>query len=142
MARRIFISFRYSDDVLRGNLENLFMPTGPVPGTPTTVTRNVLASTTDPARRYAAVRQEIERVMSTCEGALLLVGDNTHSSEWIDDELGLATGKYRMPCAAVRHPRSSGGLPPSHRGIKLLDWDPDAIAAEVRSWFQAKAAVR
>lgn len=122
MAKRIFISFNYTERGWRNDLLALFQAYGgPVQATPVYVSDDVAA------QGDAAVKAEIKRCMDGCKGLLVVVGNDAHNSPWIDYELNLANG-WKIPKAAIRHPAASGGLPNHHKTMTVAPWNPMAIA--------------
>src|SRR5579871_966673 len=116
MAKKIFLSFRYSDLNLRNNLRDLFEGHGgDIEATPAYITEDVSD------RGDTAVKDQIKALLQGCRGLLLLVGDTSHSSKWMDYEVQVA-GSHSLPLAAVQHPQSRGGLSPKHAHIPLFKW--------------------
>ena len=128
MAKKIFLSFRYTDSDLRNDLEGLFQARqGPIEATPVYCKRSADATT------EAAIRKDIQASLEGCRGVLVVPGDDAHSSKWIKYEVNVARSA-QLPCAVVRHPQSKGGVPPDLRSLPELAWDPHAINEHVRLW--------
>jgi hypothetical protein len=118
MSRNIFVSYRFSDRNIAHNVKTFFQPQeGSCDGMPKYVELNL--SSLGPQ----VIDDEILRVMSQCMGVLLVVGDDSHNSTWIDREVQLADS-LSLGMVAVRLPKTTGGLPNRVRGrnIPFVDW--------------------
>lgn len=124
MSKRVFVSFRYSDIAFRNDLESLFQNSG---AQPVHVVEDVAV------QGEAAIRSEIQRHLQGCHGLVVVVGNDAHNSRWIDYEVQAARSA-RLPCVAIRHPRSSGGLPNGHKDLPLIDWSPASLKQEIARW--------
>lgn len=126
--RKIFLSFSHRDVVMRDNLEGLFAARrGPIEGTPTYLKEDKRPE------GEAAIVQAIKRTMEGCCGVLLVIGQDVHNSEWIKYELQVADS-WGLPRLGIEHPQSRWGPPNSFPRLKILKWDPQAIAKEVNGW--------
>ena len=135
MGKNVFLSYRYSDAKLKGDLVARFQAKGgPIEATPVSLDELILREGPDRAEHQRKIEAEIDRLMDRCVGLIVVAGNDSHNSPWQMYEIGRATGHRKIPAIAVRHPEATGGLPNSARGLKLFDWDFHAIAAEVRSW--------
>lgn len=80
------------------------------------------------AQGEKAIDTEIRRVMSGCECALFVVGDESHNSPWInrEAELAISLGLGRV---AVQVKGTSGGLPNAlaNDDIPLVEWNQRAL---------------
>lgn len=76
-----------------------------------------------------AIDKEIRNVMTDCNVALFLVGNNNHNSPWIEREVQLATSKG-LPIIVMRLPHTSGGVPNALRNkpFKECKWGAHNLA--------------
>jgi hypothetical protein len=81
----------------------------------------------------AEIQREIQSVMTPCSGMVVVIGDDTHNSPWINYEVGYATSQ-RIPTVAVQHPQSRGVPPNNYRGMKVVGWNSQELADIVQSW--------
>jgi hypothetical protein len=128
MPKNVFLSFRQKNLDFRNDLRSFFEAwRGPVQATPLYLTEDVRA------QGEPAIKRQIQEALRTCSGLLVVVGEDVHSSEWIDYEIAVADS-WRIPRAGLRHPQAKGGLPTRFPGMEVLDWKPAAIARKVESW--------
>ena len=128
MAKKVFISFNFKELGYRNNMLGLFASGGGVlEATPVFVENDVSAN------GESAIKAEIKRIMDPCCGLIVLVGEGSHNSPWIDYELGYANS-LQIPKVAVWHPRSVGGAPNNHRGMPVAKWNSQELADRVRGW--------
>ena len=128
MAKRVFISFNFKEKGYLNDMRNLFAGFGGhIEATPTIVEKDVSAGGS------ASIEAEIQRVMGPCKGLIVVVGDVAHNSPWVGYELGYANSQG-IPKIAVRHPHATGGVPNSHRGMKVVDWNSQELIDTVRGW--------
>ncbi len=128
MAKKIFLSFRYKDATLRGDLQGLFKANGgTIEATPVYCKRDESATT------EAAIKSAIKQSLQGCRGLLMVPGDDGHSAPWIKYEVSVALSDG-LPCAVVDHPLARGGPPAEHHHLPRLRWDKKEIAEHVRSW--------
>ncbi|KZN12680.1 TIR domain-containing protein [Marinomonas sp. TW1] len=78
----------------------------------------------------AAIDREIRNVMSGCNVALFLVGNNNHNSPWIEREVDLATSKG-LPIIIMRLPNTNGGVPNAlkYKRYQECSWSANKLAA-------------
>ena len=134
MAKRIFISFNFHERNFRDNLTRFFQEFGgPVQATPVFVERDVTVPGRSKEENDKAIEAEIRRLMQGCRGLIAVVGRDAHNSPWIDHELREAD-RLKIPKIAVKHPTFGGGVPNAHKYIKVVEWDPAAIARIVQGW--------
>jgi len=132
-VKRVFISYSHRDAVMRDNLEGLFMPRlGPVRAIPARLTEDLRD------KGESAIVDAIKRAMRPCCGVMLVLGQDVHSSEWIEYELQVADS-WGLPRIGIRHPQSTGGPPGRFPRLKVVDWERSAIAAEVNAWKDPRA---
>jgi len=128
MAKKVFISFNFKERGYKNNLLGLFVAHGGrIEATPIHVENDV--SVGGPS----AIEAEIKRVMDPCRGLIALVGSDAHNSPWIDQELRHAD-RLGIPKVAVRHPQGTGGVPNSHRYIRVVEWNSQDLVDMVRDW--------
>jgi hypothetical protein len=75
-------------------------------------------------------RNDMVRLFAASGGK---ISDDAHNSPWIDYELGYAHSQ-RIPTVVVRHPQSRGGIPNSHKGMRVMDWNSQELVDLVRGW--------
>jgi hypothetical protein len=79
-------------------------------------------------RWAAATPEERRRAIATatlpCNVTIVFIGENSHSSEWIADEVA-ASVESGMPVFAMRLPDTNGPVPEclASRGIVVHAWD-------------------
>jgi hypothetical protein len=135
MAKSVFVSYHFRrDHEVARNLKAFFQPSGTCQGSPVFVENDVSAEGTP------AIDREINRVMSGCDAALFVIGDDTHNSPWIDREAALAISK-NLPLVAVRRPGSTGNLPPQLRDrTPLVEWKHAALTSAVNDALRQRDA--
>lgn len=79
-----------------------------------------------------AVRTYLKTLIKKCDTIICLVGENTHSSEWVNYELEVAQS-LRRKILAVRIKETKGGMPPLLRswGIQEINWNSQSINNEL-----------
>ncbi|HET7230620.1 MAG TPA: TIR domain-containing protein [Longimicrobium sp.] len=105
MARRVFISYKFTDREVAHTVHNFFQyQSGKCDGEAVFVTEDV------GSEGETAIKAEIKRVMETCHIVLFVVGDNSHNSPWINYEAQLARN-WKKPMLAVQASGTNGGVP-------------------------------
>ncbi len=105
MAKRIFVSYNFKDaEVVRSVKGMLQSNGGRIDGQFVFVTNNVSAEGS------SAIDKEINRVLSGCDAALFVVGNNSHNSPWINREAQLAKSK-NLCIVLTQFPGATGGVP-------------------------------
>lgn len=139
MPVRIFLSFDHGDadqvNGLRGLLENpnhdltgddrsLEEPVTDESGQP------ILLLPTDP--RAEPVRKKIRELFDQASRMVVLIGQNTHSSLWVNWEIDeFHRRKSARRIYAMRLKGSRAGAPPALARVgagPVHEWDPDALA--------------
>ena len=129
MTKKVFISFNFKELGYKNDMLRLFAANGGrIEATPIQVEKDVSAG------GPSAIEAEIRRVMDPCSGLIALVGSDAHNSPWIDEELRHAD-RLGIPKVAVRHPQGRGGVPNSHRYLRVVEWNSQELADMVRSWL-------
>ncbi len=72
------------------------------------------------------IDKEIKSVMTDCEWAIFLIGNDNHNSPWIKREAELAAS-MNIKRIAIRLPNTTGGLPDELRNVKLINWNRSEI---------------
>lgn len=124
MSRRVFVSFNFKDVAVARNVTTFFQSQeGRCQGKTVFVEKDVSAE------GDAAIDAEIRRVMSGCDCALFVVGDDCHNSPWINREAQIAIGSG-LGRVAVRAPNTTGGLPHTlaDSEIPFVTWGHDTLS--------------
>lgn len=88
--------------------------------------------------RAAPVKEEILRRFENCSRLVVLIGDDTHSSLWVDWEIkefhklkDKPEQKASRRIRGMRLKDSNGGDPPALKGrsTPTMEWDPKALDA-------------
>lgn len=118
MSRKIFVSYRFRDAESAKNVKQLFQAQGgKCQGEP------VFGDTDVTEGGESSIYRHVKGIALTCEAMLLVVGDDTHSSSWIEREIALARS-IPLPIVAVRAPNATGGLPASIQGVPAIPFVP------------------
>ncbi|SIO94773.1 toll/interleukin-1 receptor domain-containing protein [Vibrio spartinae] len=105
MAKKIFVSYNFNDKEIVHSVKNMLQSNGgKINGQFSFVTSDFSAQGND------AINKEIKKVMSDCDAALFLVGDNSHNSPWINREVQLAKS-LNLHIVLTRLPDSRGAAP-------------------------------
>ncbi len=123
----IFISFRELDKDYREGFEGMLLnPNSPLKGTPISSREDVRG------KGESAVKKYIREMIDQSHIVIVLIGNDTHISEWIDYEMDLSTSK-RKPIFGVRIEGTTGGGPDlfKRRNLHILDWDPNQISEKI-----------
>lgn len=141
MPANIFISFDHDDAAqvngFRGLIEN---PNHPLDAYDRSLTEPVVDERGRPIKvrpgdpRAAPVKREIRRRFDRCSRLVVLVGNDTHTSEWVDWEIR-AFYDMKYPLSGDRTWKrirgmwlkgAYGGLPDAltDRSTRALEWDP------------------
>ncbi|WDD97411.1 TIR domain-containing protein [Thalassomonas actiniarum] len=127
MTNRIFVSYNFNDREISHSIKN-FMQShgGPVRGSFIFVENDVSA------HGDTAIDKEIKDVMSGCDSAFFVVGDNNHNSPWINREADLAVSKG-LKIVVTNLPNTYGGVPNLLRQIPhtKVKWKGSDIAEEL-----------
>jgi|OM-RGC.v1.025685761 hypothetical protein len=127
VANRIFVSYNFNDREMSRSIKSFTQSYGgPVRGNFIFVENDVSAY------GDAAIDNEIKNVMSGCDSAFFVVGNNNHNSPWINREVVLAMSKG-LKIVVSSFPNSNGGVPNQLRKIPHTEvkWKPSDIANEL-----------
>lgn len=119
----IFLSYKWEDRAYVNGLAGLLK-------NPNNEYRHIPINEREDYRNQGreAVRNYLRGLINECDAIICLVGENTHSSDWVKYEVEVARslGKNIM---AVRINNTSGGLPSLLRswGIPETRWDSQSI---------------
>ena len=124
MANRIFVSYNFNDREISRSINSFTqLHGGPVRGNFIFVENDVSA--------YGdhVIDKEIKEVMTGCDSAFFIVGDNNHNSPWINREADLAISKG-LKIVVSKFPNTNGGVPHQLRQIPHTEvkWIPADIA--------------
>ncbi len=123
----IFVSFREIDrdhrEGFEGTLQN---PESPLRGYPLSSRKDIRAEGEDAVKAY------IREKMQPSDIIIVLIGDDSHNSKWIDYEMDLAT-TWQKPIFGVRINGTRGNGPTLfvQRNLEILDWDVSIIATKI-----------
>lgn len=105
MKNKIFVSYKFSDKQVCHSIKTMSVDhNGPVKGSFVFVENDMSG------HGSTAVNNEIKKVMSNCNIALFLVGNDNHNSNWIKREVDIAISKG-MKLVVMRQTNSYGGIP-------------------------------
>jgi len=124
VANRIFVSYNFNDREISRSIKSFAQSLGgPVRGNFLFVENDVSA--------YGdiAIDKEIKGVMSGCDSAFFVIGNNNHNSPWINREVVIAMSKG-LKIVISRFPNTNGGVPNQLRNIPYTEvqWRPSNIA--------------
>lgn len=127
MANRIFVSYNFNDREISRSIKSFTQSRGgPVRGDFFFVENDVSI--------YGdmAIDKEIKEVMSGCDSAFFVIGNNNHNSPWINREAVIAMSKG-LKIVISRLPNTNGGVPNQLRNIPYTEvqWIPSDIANEL-----------
>lgn len=119
----LFISYKYEDrnfvNSLKGLLQN-----------PNNLYRHrgISENMDFRDRGSLAIKDYLKGEIRDCDALICLIGQDTHTSEWISYELEVAKSIGKK-IVAVRIPQTSGGLPYLLKawGISEINWDSKKI---------------
>ncbi len=127
MANQIFVSYNFNDREISRSIQSFTrLHGGPVRG-------NFLFVENDVSTYgEAAIDKEIKEVMSGCDAAFFVIGNNNHNSPWINREAVLAMSKG-LKIVISRLPNTNGGVPSQLRNIPYTEvqWTASNIAKEL-----------
>ncbi|MDY0250038.1 MAG: TIR domain-containing protein [Pseudomonas sp.] len=127
MSNRIFVSYNFNDREISRSISSFTqLHGGPVRGSFTFVKNDVSAY------GDTAIDKEIKEVMSGCDSAFFVIGNNSHNSPWINREAVLAMSKGLKIVVSI-FPNTNGGVPSALRNIPYTEvkWTPSNIAQEL-----------
>ncbi len=145
MAANVFVSFDHDDQVQVGGFRSLKSnPKHPLDFHDHSLREPVLDRNGRPIRfppsdpRSEPVRREISAKFERSSRLVVLIGDNTHRSEWVDWEVNTFYGMKEKIAGDKTWKRirgmtlrgsESARVPPSLAGqsTKVLSWDPEAL---------------
>lgn len=123
MLKRIFISFREIDRQNREAFEGILKnPNSPLKGTPISSRKDVRNQGEKSVKNY------IKGLIDESDCIIVLIGNDSHNSTWIDYEMEVATSK-KKPILGVRIPSTSGAGPELFRQRLFIpiEWDVNII---------------
>ncbi len=145
MTATIFISFDHDDNAqvngFRGLIEN---PNHPLDAHDRSLREPVRDARGNPIKvrpgdpRAEPIKRELRSRFDRCSRLVVLVGDNTHSSEWVDWEIRTFY-EMKYPLSGDRTWKrirgmwlkgATGGLPAAlqnGKSTRALAWDPTAL---------------
>ncbi len=124
MASKIFVSYNFNDKEIARTLNGYLTKNGgKIDGKFVFVTNDVSDYGDN------AIDREIRSVMSGCDAALFVVGDNSHNSPWINREVVLAVSK-RLKRVVTRPKGYTGGIPNALYGTSYTEagWSMNDLA--------------
>lgn len=127
MANRIFVSYNFNDREISRSIKGFTQSHGgPVRGNFIFVENDVSAY------GDTAIDKEIKEVMSGCDSAFFVIGNNNHNSPWINREAALAISKG-LKIVVSSFPNTNGGVPSALRSLPYteVNWTPSNIANEL-----------
>lgn len=105
MASKIFVSYNFNDRAVVHTVKSMTQDVGgKIDGKFVFVTNDVSDYGDN------AIDREIRSVMSGCDVALFVVGDNSHNSPWINREVELAVSQG-LTRVVTRPKGYTGGIP-------------------------------
>lgn len=123
MIKRIFISFRETDRQYREAFEGILKnPNSPLKGIPISSREDVRNQGEKSVKNY------IKTLINESDCMIILIGNDSHNSTWIDYEMDVATSKEK-PILGVRIPSTSGAGPDLFRRRDFIpvEWDTNII---------------
>ena len=119
----IFLSYKWEDRAYVNGLAGLLK-------NPNNEYRHIPINEREDYRNQGreAVRNYLRGLINECDAIICLVGENTHSSDWVKYEVEVARSLGKN-IIAVRINNTSGGLPSLLRswGIPETRWDSQSI---------------
>lgn len=120
---RVFLSYKWEDkraaDGLKGYLKN-----------PNNDYRHVAITERDDYRNKGkkAVKTYLKGIIEECDALICLVGQNTHSSQWVAYELDVANSQSKR-IIPVRIKKTNGGPPKlvKERNLDIIQWNSKEI---------------
>lgn len=128
LGRRIFISYHH-DDTMQAKGFNLLQWNPNVPFE--FVGRHLISPVESEDPEY--IRRKIREQLDGTSGTVVLIGNKTAESEWVDFEiresLARGNGVLGIRLKDVRNV----DIPPALKeaGVKVIDWNPEIFADEV-----------
>ena len=123
MIKRIFISFREIDRQNREAFEGILKnPNSPLKGIPVSSREDVRNQGEKSVKNY------IKKLIDESDCMIVLIGNDSHNSKWIDYEMDVATSK-KKPLLGIRIPSTTGAGPELFRRRLFIpvDWDANII---------------
>lgn len=120
---RLFLSYKWEDKKSADGIRGTFL-------NPNNDYRHVPLSEREDYRQQGenAIKAYLRGLIGECRALICLVGQNTHSSQWVAYELEVATSQNKK-IVPVRIRNTTGGPPKliKERKIKVIDWDSKRI---------------
>ncbi len=86
----------------------------------------------------AAIRAQLRPIMREAGVALVLVGRDTHSRRWVDEEVHFCTSSGK-PVVWTQVPGTTGAAPPELRGQPPVRFGPNEIRSALVAAFSSGA---
>lgn len=118
MASKIFVSYNFDDREITHTVKSMMqVNSGKIHGKVVFVENDVSSQGRE------AIDREIRGIMSSCDVALFVIGNNNHNSPWIDREAELAISKG-INIVVTNLPNSTSAIPRPLRnqGFYQADW--------------------
>lgn len=124
MSNRIFVSYNFNDREISRSINSFTQSQGGLVRGNFIFVKNDVSAYGD-----AAIDKEIKEVMSGCDSAFFVIGDNSHNSPWINREVDLAISKG-LKIVVSNFPNTSGGVPNKLKHVPhtKVAWSPLDIA--------------
>jgi len=120
---KIFLSYKWEDKIFTDGLRGTFL-------NPNNEYRHVPSSEREDYREKGkdAIKSYLRGLITDCQALICVIGQNTHSSQWVAYELEVATSQDKK-IVPVRIRDTTGGAPKliKDRKIKIVEWNSRKI---------------
>jgi len=122
---KVFISYKWGDRDYANDLKSLL-------SNPNNKYRQVAIKERDDYRALGqtAIKNYLKGLIGECDALICLIGNDTHSSEWVKYELDVANSQVKK-IIPVRIRGTSGGAPNIFKNKKILNWSAKEINDEL-----------
>ncbi|MHB8879338.1 MAG: TIR domain-containing protein [Myxococcaceae bacterium] len=128
MARRVFVSYVFEDRAYRDQVVDWWRQGQLGDFEPVHEAEDVRQG------GEAAIRGHLRPIMRDADGILVLVGQDTHSRRWVDEEIHHCASLGK-PAVVTRLPNVTGAAPYEVRGHQVIPFSPQRLLEALVSAF-------
>lgn len=124
---KVFLSYKWEDKIFTDGLRGTFL-------NPNNEYRHVPSIEREDYRKKSieAKKSYLRGLITDCQALICVIGQNTHSSEWVAYELEVATSQDKK-IVPIRIRDTTGGAPKliRERNLEIISWDSRLINNEL-----------
>ncbi len=124
MTKRVFVSFNFNDKAVSDRVKLMLKAIGENTSVKWVWVENDVSYNGD-----TAIAWELEQLMSDCDCALFIIGDNPRTSPWLDKEASLAIARELSVICTIL-PEMSAQLPEFSKRLDcpVVSWHNEELA--------------